>query len=204
MSDNATSKATDFLKLVHSKLGDKILESRVSLGDAEIRIAAGDIKECCRLLQLDAELRFDMLINVTAVDYMDSDFIARPDDRFEVVYHLMNMKNRNRLRIKAAVPEKNPEVDSVTGFWLGADFMESEVWDMFGISFKGHPDLRRILMYDEFKGYPLRKDYPVQGKQPRIPLIKPEVENTARLMNRPALVQINKRNQNTGITRGEV
>ena len=192
MSDNANASNT-CLTLVKSKLGDKILEASLNLGDAEVRISSEHILECCQLLKLDSELSFDMLINVTAVDFMDTDFIERPDDRFEVVYHLMSMKTKYRLRIKAAVSEQEPSIASVTSIWAGADFMESEVWDMFGISFEGHPDLRRILMYDEFKGQPLRKDYPVQGKQPRIPLIKPEVENTARLMGRPQLVQIKKR-----------
>jgi NADH-quinone oxidoreductase subunit C len=172
-----------------------ILDSRVSLGDAEIRINADKVLECCKLLQLDADLQFDLLVNVTAVDYMDTEFMNRPDERFEVVYHLLSLKTKNRLRIKVAVGEKDPKVDSVTSVWAGANFMESEVWDMFGISFTGHPGLTRILMYEEFKGFPLRKDYPVQGKQPRIPLRKPEVENTARQMLRPSLVKINKRSE---------
>ena len=92
-------------------------------------------------------------------------------------------------------PEENPEVDSLTGLWSVTNFLEREVWDMYGIKFKNHPDLRRIMMYDEFEGHPLRKDYPVQGKQPRVQLRHPEVENTARLMQRPALVQINSKKE---------
>ena len=91
------------------------------------------------------------------------------------------------------VPENDPVVDSMVELWPGADFMEREVWDMYGIKFKGHPDLRRILMYDEFVGHPLRKDYPVQAKQPRVPLLNPEVRNTAVDMKRAALVTINPR-----------
>ncbi|MCL4144706.1 UNVERIFIED_CONTAM: hypothetical protein GTU68_041324 [Idotea baltica] len=109
----------------------------------------------------------------------------------------MNSETKARLRIKLAVPEVAPgedlEVASVSDIWPGANFMESEVYDMYGIKFKGHPNLRRILMYDEFKGYPLRKDYPLQGKQPRVKLIAPEVHNTAKDMNRPNLIKINKR-----------
>jgi NADH-quinone oxidoreductase subunit C len=112
------------------------------------------------------------------------------DERFEVVYQLLSLSKLWRVTIKVAVSESNPEVDSVVSLWAGANFLEREVWDMFGIRFTGHPDLRRILMYEEFVGHPLRKDYPVQGKQPRIPLRAPEVENTARSMSRPDLVTI--------------
>jgi len=110
-----------------------------------------------------------------------------------VVYQLLSIPNRSRLTIKVPVSEDSPEVASATSLWSGASFLEREVWDMFGIRFSGHPDLRRILMYEEFVGHPLRKDYPVQGKQPRIPLRGPEVENTARRMIRPDLVTIRPR-----------
>jgi NADH-quinone oxidoreductase subunit C len=115
------------------------------------------------------------------------------DDRFEVVYHLLGLGSMLRVRIKIAVPEHKPEVASLVPLFSSANFMEREVWDMYGISFKGHPDLRRILMYEEFKGHPLRKDYPVQGKQPRVALRYPEVENTAREMVRGELVAIRSR-----------
>ena len=126
-----------------------------------------------------------MLIDVTGVDWLDS----RPH-RFEVVYQLLSLSKTYRLTVKVPLSEDRPEVASATSLWHGANFLEREVWDMFGIRFVGHPDLRRILMYDEFVGHPLRKDYPVQGKQPRIPLRYPEVENTARLMLRGDLVTI--------------
>ncbi|MBN8547960.1 MAG: NADH-quinone oxidoreductase subunit C [Deltaproteobacteria bacterium] len=140
------------------------------------------------VLKTESEFRFDFLVNVTAVDWMD----AHPE-RFEVVYHLMSVPLRWRLRVKIEVPEQKPEVDSLCGLWNSANFMEREAWDMLGITFKGHPDVRRILMYDEFVGHPLRKDYPVQAKQPRVRLLNPEVRNTAVDMQRPALVKINQR-----------
>jgi len=127
-------------------------------------------------------------MSVTGVDWMDS-----RDDRYEVVYHLLSMSTLARLRVKAALPEHKPEVSTLTSLWHSANFMEREAWDMLGIVFTGHPDLRRILMYDEFKGHPLRKDYPLQGKQPRVALRYPEVENTARQMVRSGLVAINKK-----------
>jgi NADH-quinone oxidoreductase subunit C len=126
-----------------------------------------------------------MLVDVTAVDWLD----AR-EQRFELVYQLLSLSKKHRVTVRVPVSEDAPEVESATRLWSGANFMEREVWDMFGIRFRGHPGLRRILLYDEFVGHPLRKDYPVQGKQPRIPLRKPEVENTARNMRRPDLVSI--------------
>lgn len=88
--------------------------------------------------------------------------------RFEVVYHFYSFSKNHRIRLKVPLEEKNPQLDSVTSLWAGADWFEREVWDMFGVVFKGHPNLKRILMYEEFVGHPLRKDYPVNKRQPLI------------------------------------
>jgi NADH-quinone oxidoreductase subunit C len=104
------------------------------------------------------------LSDITAVDYW-----GKKEPRFEVVYQILSRRRRWRLRLRVPVPENDPAVESVTPLWRGANFLEREVWDLFGIRFIGHPDLRRILLYDEFVGYPLRKDYPVNLVQPRIP-----------------------------------
>lgn len=189
-STGSESKSALLLKLLHEKLPNHIISSEVNLGDAVVRIRREGMVDFFRLLKLDSQLSFEMFLNVTAVDWMDE-----RDARFEVVYHLLSLKHRSRLRIKIDADEDKPEVDSLVSLWPGANFMEREVWDMYGIKFAGHPDLRRILMYEEFKGYPLRKDYPVQGKQPRVKLRHPEVENTARLMDRPELVQIGSSSQ---------
>ena len=192
--ENAKNSGAEVLKKVSSRLASLVVSGKCSLGDAEIRIAKSNIKEVFSILK--KELDYNFFVNVTAVDYMDTEFMEREDEddeRFELVYHLLALASGDRLRVKVSVPENDMTAASVTDLWPGANFMESEVWDMFGISFEGHPHLRRILMYDEFKGFPLRKDYPVQGKQPRVKLIKPEVENTARHMLRPNLVQINRR-----------
>jgi len=183
-----SSAAAALIARLKAKLGSQILSAEVSLGDAVIRIPRPGMKDFFRLLKLDAELGFSMLIDVTVVDWLD----ARPE-RFEVVYHLLNIATRDRLRVKIDVSEGHPEVDSVVELWSSANFMEREAWDMYGVNFKGHPEQRRILMYDEFQGHPLRKDYPVQGKQPRIPLRSPEVRNTAVDMIRPNLVTIGRR-----------
>lgn len=182
------AKSKELLGLLDTKLGRQILSASVDLGDAVITIAREGMLDFFRLLKLDAELQFSLLSDITAVDWFDN-----AEERFEVVYHLVSLPTKHRLRIKIAVGEDSASLSSITSLWAGANYLEREVWDMYGITFEGHPDLRRILMYDEFKGFPLRKDYPVQGKQPRIRLRHPEVENTARLMKRPLLVQISRK-----------
>jgi NADH-quinone oxidoreductase subunit C len=84
------------------------------------------------------------------------------------VYHVFSLHHKHRLRLEVPVEEADPEVDTVTPLWAGANWYEREVWDMFGIRFRGHPNLKRILMYKEFVGHPLRKDYPVNKRQPLI------------------------------------
>jgi NADH-quinone oxidoreductase subunit C len=203
MSNSASTPVTssksseELLELLTAKFQQRLLESKVDLGDVVVRIRRENLLEFFSALKSDPELQFNFFVNVTAVDWMD----AR-DERFEVVYHLMSVPLRHRLRVKVDVPEVSPEVDSVVSLWPGADFMEREVWDMFGISFKGHPNQRRILMYDEFVGHPLRKDYPIQAKQPRIPMLHPEVRNTAVDMVRPPLVRINPRKDDSSASHG--
>lgn len=187
------------LSLLTQKLGSQIVESSLSCGDAVVRIEKSRVPDFFRILKLDTELSFNYLSDITAVDWLDS-----MPHRFEVVYHLGSLKTGNRVRVKVWVPENDCTVPSVTGLWSGANFLEREVWDMYGIRFEGHPDLRRILMYDEFEGHPLRKDYPVQGKQPRMPLRSPEVRNTAVDMVRPTLVQINRRASSAASSEGSV
>jgi NADH-quinone oxidoreductase subunit C len=103
---------------------------------------------------------FDMLVDLTAVDYLEY-----PDavDRFHVIYLLLNLASKERIVVKVPLNPPDPELPTVYGLWRGADWMEREVYDMFGIRFSGHPDLRRILMPDEFTAFPLRKDYPLRG-----------------------------------------
>jgi NADH-quinone oxidoreductase subunit C len=103
-----------------------------------------------------------MLIDLTAVDYLPR------EPRFEVVYHLHSISINHRVRIKLLVPEGEPEVDSATDLWSSANWLEREVWDLYGIRFAGHPDLRRLLLYEQFEGHPLRKDYPKERRQPLV------------------------------------
>jgi NADH-quinone oxidoreductase subunit C len=123
------------------------------------------VQECRTALPLrrtDPDLDYDFLIDLTAVDYW------KTKPRFAVVYHFLSLDKGHRLRIKVPVGGKEPEVDSLVSVWPVANWFEREVFDMFGIRFRGHPDLRRILLYPEFKGHPLRKDYPIDKRQPLI------------------------------------
>jgi NADH-quinone oxidoreductase subunit C len=103
---------------------------------------------------------FDLLVDITCVDYLH---YRGAKDRFGLVYLLANSETNERMTIRTFVNDPNPSIQSVVPLWEGANWMEREVWDMFGIRFEGHPDLRRILLPDEFAAFPLRKDYPLQG-----------------------------------------
>lgn len=149
--------------------------------------------EIFRKLKIGNAFLFNMLINVTAVDWMD---VREP--RFDVVYQLLSLTHKHRLMLKIQASEADPKVHSVRSLWPTADFQEREVWDMFGIVFEGHGDLRRILMYDEFVGHPLRKDYAKGHKQPRVPLRIPELHNSAKDMRRETLVALPTRRREQG------
>lgn len=180
--------AQTLLDLVGQKAGDKVVSSFLDLGDAVVITRREQMFDLCKILKEDKELDFNMFLSVTAVDWMDV-----KEERFEMVYHFLSITKSFRLRIKFLVPEEDLTVPTLLPLWPSANFMEREVFDMFGVKFEGHPDLRRTLLYDEFVGHPLRKDYPVQAKQPRVPLRNPEVRNTSLDMSRPSLVSINKR-----------
>ncbi|MCC6933324.1 MAG: NADH-quinone oxidoreductase subunit C [Deltaproteobacteria bacterium] len=133
-------------------------------------------------LKSQPDFLFEMLTDITAVDWQDKKPL-----RFEVVYQLLSITHRHRLTIKIFLPESAPQTPSLIALWASANFQEREVFDMFGITFSQHENLRRVLLYDEFVGYPLRKDYPLRKKQPRIELRIPELHNSSMDMRRPAL-----------------
>ena len=137
--------------------------AEASRGQAVVVVERGALLATLRTLRDHPELRFEMLSDVTAVDYLGR------TPRFEVIYQLYSITNNLRLRVKVPLGEDDPSVPSATGLWKSANWAERETWDMFGIRFTGHPDLRRILMYEEFEGHPLRKDYPLQRRQPLVP-----------------------------------
>jgi NADH-quinone oxidoreductase subunit C len=132
-----------------------ILETVEALGETTLIVDPARIVELCRHLK-DNE-KYIRLSTVTAVDWHPA------EPRFEVVYHLHSLDPYRRLRLKCRLGGTNPEIDSVTGVWRGADWYEREVFDMFGIRFRNHPNLQRILMPLDWEGHPLRKDYPVHG-----------------------------------------
>lgn len=113
--------------------------------------------ECARILKTDDRLSFDFLTMVTAIDYVKTTATELP--RIDVVYHLFSFRYRHKLVVKVSVPRENPVVTSSVQYWKTADWQEREVFDLFGVQFKGHPNLKRIMMWEEFPGWPLRKDY---------------------------------------------
>jgi NADH-quinone oxidoreductase subunit C len=144
------------------RFGEIVEETHSYRGDDTAIVNRDALLDVLRFLRDEPGLSFEFLMDVTAVDYLGK------DPRFEVVYHLYSFSGNMRVRIKVGVPEGDPFVESATSIWKGANWFEREVWDMYGIRFKDHPDLRRILMYEEFEGHPLRKDYPIDGRQPTV------------------------------------
>jgi NADH-quinone oxidoreductase subunit C len=138
---------------------DGSFEIGTSIDFTTIYVPADRLVETCTALRDTPELRFDFLVEVTAADYLPR------DPRYEVVYHLVSTSNTLRLRLKVRVPDRGA-VPTVRGVWPAASWPEREVWDMFGILIDGHPDLRRLLMPEDWEGHPQRKDYPVQIRQP--------------------------------------
>ncbi len=122
-----------------------------------IWIKRDQILPACQFLRDHAELKFNMLVDVTCVDFFPS------EPRFEVVYHLLSITRKARLRLKVALAANDTRVQSVISVWPSCNFFEREVFDLFGIQFEGHPYLKRIMMPEDWKGHPLRKDYPVEG-----------------------------------------
>lgn len=159
------------LDRLRARFGPRILETHEHRGDATALVAREAIREVLAFCRDEPELAFEVLMDLTAVDYLRYPG-AEGRPRFEVVYHLYSLTHNHRLRLKVPVEEADPVVASAVPFWPIADWFEREVWDMFGVRFAGHPDLRRLLMYEEFEGHPLRKDYPITRRQP---LIGPKV-----------------------------
>jgi NADH-quinone oxidoreductase subunit C len=155
------------LGLLRDRFGPALVETHAHRGDHTAVSTRGALTQVLALCRHHEGLAFDLLTDLTAVDY--STFPGRQDGpRFEVVYHLYSLPHNHRLRVKVRVDEDDPVVPTAVPLWPIANWLEREVWDMFGVRFAGHPDLRRLLLYEEFVGHPLRKDYPITRRQPLI------------------------------------
>lgn len=147
------------------KFTDRIKETTSDFGDDTVLIDRDFLAELVQFLK-QKPYEYTMLLDITCVDYLGR------EPRFEMVYHLLSLSAKHRLRIKVPLSEKNLSIESMSSIWKNANWLEREVYDMFGVRFYGHPDLRRLFMYDGFEGFPLRKDYPLRKSQPRIKLRK--------------------------------
>ena len=177
-----SAKVLDALKATHGSAIDSL---ETQYGDAIAWIKRDQLLAVATWLKTDPAMAFDAPVFCTCIDRLDWQPVdvppgppmypataGFPDDgsqpRFEVVYQLRSSKHRHRLRLKCAVPEHDPRVPSLAALWPAFDWQERETFDMYGIKFDGHPDLRRIYLYEEFVGHPLRKDYPKEKRQPLV------------------------------------
>jgi NADH-quinone oxidoreductase subunit C len=149
-------------EVLKSKFADDGLSFSQFRDNRRVVVPAAKLLPILSLMK--TELGFDMLAEITAVDYLEYEGAV---DRFGVVYVLLNTKTGERLVVKTFVNDPDPTLPSMYSLWKSADWLEREVYDMFGITFAGHPDPRRILMPDEFTAFPLRKDYPLKGRGER-------------------------------------
>lgn len=147
---------SNLVKVIKEKYGVSILDSFVFRDEATHIIKKDSLIEICRFLKNNSELQFNFLTDIVAVDY----FPIKP--RFEIIYHLYSIPQKHRLRLKVKA-EDGETIPSVTSIWKTADWAEREAYDMFGIRFEGHPNLKRIYMPEGWDGFPLRKDYPLKG-----------------------------------------
>ena len=167
MSEAATSTPTDphaeTLRTLARTFGDGVFATSSNAHNLRIVVSGGRLIEVLKALK--EQCGFNFLAELGGVDYLG--YPGRTRARFEVHYVLVNLATAERLVVKAGADDPNPTLPTAVVLWPGADWMEREVFDMFGIRFAGHPDLRRILMPDEFTAYPLRKDYPLRGRGER-------------------------------------
>lgn len=152
------------IKFIQDKFGEAIVQAKVEFGQAILEVKPATLHELLQFCRDDSRLKMHMLLDVVAVDF------PRQPSRFEVVYLLYSVELKVRMRIKVRVAE-GEALPTATDLWRSADWAEREVWDMFGIRFTGHPNLKRILMFEGFEGHPLRKDYPINRRQ-QIPEIE--------------------------------
>jgi NADH-quinone oxidoreductase subunit C len=142
--------------------GGELLETGSHVGDEWARVRRDAWTAVATFLRDDPSTKMEMFIDLTVVDRFST------EPRFDVVLHLYSVSLKHRIRLYAGAPEEDPTLETLCGVWAGANWFEREAYDLYGVRFKGHPDLRRILMYPEFVGHPLRKDYPKEKRQPLV------------------------------------
>ena len=152
----------DPIETLKTKFADQMLGVGTHAGQAWVDVKRDRIVDVLRTLR--DECGFDLLTDLTAVDYLNQGM----PERFAVVYNLYSVKDNVRTRVKAWVPESDPIIDTASALWRAAPWAEREVWDLMGIKFKGHPDLKRIQLPENYEGHPLRKDYPLTGRGERM------------------------------------
>lgn len=148
-------------KTIEEKFAGEVLGTTSHAGQVGVMLKKERIKDICLFLRDELSLKMDHLADLTAVDY--SQYPGDTGPRFEVVYNMISTVHRHRIRLKVRVPEADPRIDSVSSIWNTANWHERETYDLMGIKFDGHPDLRRILMPEDWEGHPLRKEYPLKG-----------------------------------------
>jgi NADH-quinone oxidoreductase subunit C len=155
------------VEAIQKRFAGAIVSTHAWRGDETVVLKRESLVEVARFLKEDPAMDFKLPIDVCGVDYL-----GRKEPRFEVVYHLYSLTKRHRIRLKVEVDEAEGQcwVPTLTGVYRGVSWFEREVWDMFGVRFKDHPKHLRILLYEEFEGHPLRKDFPQRGYQPLLPM----------------------------------
>ncbi len=148
----------EIAEAIRDRYPTEVREIKEFRGQVSVIVRKDRIKEMLKYLHETPEFYFDFLEDLCGVDYL-----GRKEPRFEVVYHLYSMRHNHMIRIRAEVPEDDCAVDSVVDIWQGANWHERECYDLLGVTFNGHPDLRRILLPEDWEGHPLRKDYPLQS-----------------------------------------
>ncbi len=152
------------IELIRSKLGNFQIEYSDVNGTPAIYIDPKDVIEVCKILKNDESLKYNSMVDGVSVDRFEK------KSRFEMIYNLVSIDYNKRLFIKIRLDSKKPEMETLSGIWASANWYEREAYDMMGINFRNHPDLRRMYMPDEFEYYPLRKDFPLMGVPGSIPL----------------------------------
>ncbi len=176
LTTNVEAEITERIEVrkIREAFPGAVLDVNNFRGDTRILVSRDKIVDICKLMRDDEELQYHFFSECLGVDYLET----KPDYRFEVVYNLYSLPyvyNGNsigtnaRIFLKIGIPEEDPTAPSVVSIYPGANFPEREIYDMFGIKFEGHPDLRRILMSDDWVGHPQRKDYPLGGERVRFP-----------------------------------